>query len=78
MHWFDWIVMILVVVGALNWGLIGFFDVDVVATIFGDGATMSKIVYDIIGLAALYQLAKFFMMSDKKPAMPAAPSKPTM
>lgn len=67
--------MILVVIGGLNWGLVGFFKYDLVAAIFGDMSTLSRIVYDLVGLAALYQLAKFFTMgSGKKPAMPAQPS----
>ncbi len=79
MNALDWIVMILVIVGGLNWGLVGFLDFDLVATIFGDGSTVSRIVYDLVGLAALYQLAKMFMMGGaKSPAMPAAPSQPTM
>lgn len=78
MNWLDWVVMILVVVGGLNWGLVGFFKFDLVAKIFGEGAMLSRIVYDLVGVAALYQLAKFFMMGGKKPAMPAAPTQPTM
>lgn len=79
MNWLDWIVMILVVVGGLNWGLVGFFDYDLVAGIFGDASTVSRIIYDLVGLAALYQLAKFFMMGgSKKPAMPSQPTQPTM
>jgi uncharacterized protein len=51
-----WIAMILVLVGALNWGLVGFFDVDIVASIFGSGETLTKVVYDIVGLAAVYMV----------------------
>ncbi len=45
------IAMILVFIGGLNWGLVGFFNFDIVATIFGYWA---NIVYAIVGLAALY------------------------
>jgi len=46
----------LVIIGALNWGLVGFFDWDLVAKIFGDMSTLSRIVYDLVGLSALYLL----------------------
>ena len=54
MNFFDWIVFILVFVGALNWGLIGFFGFNLVAFIFGEASVIAKIVYDLVGLAALY------------------------
>ena len=53
------IVGILLVVGGLNWGLIGLFNLDIVATVFGGTAALgSKVVYVLIGAAALYKLAK--------------------
>lgn len=50
----DWIAWVLVIVGGLNWGLIGFFQFDLVATIFGDMTMAARIVYDLVGLAAVY------------------------
>ena len=50
----DWIVLILVIIGGLNWGLIGFFKFDLVASIFGDMAIVSRVIYDLVGLAAIY------------------------
>ena len=50
----DWIAFVLVVVGGLNWGLVGFFNFDLVATIFGDMSIISRIVYALVGIAALY------------------------
>lgn len=47
---------ILVLVGALNWGLVGFFAFDLVAALFGDMSTLSRIVYSLVGLSAVYQL----------------------
>lgn len=53
------VVGILLVVGGLNWALVGLFNLDVVATIFGGTAALgSKVVYILIGLAAIYKLAK--------------------
>jgi len=59
-----WIAWILVVVGALNWGLVGFFNFDLVMTIFG---SMSYIIYDIVGLSAVVLIIfKLFMHKKKK------------
>lgn len=46
---------VLVVVGALNWGLVGVAHIDLVAMIFGAGSILSSIVYVVVGLAGLYQ-----------------------
>lgn len=50
----DWIALILVLIGALNWGLVGFFEFDLVKAIFGDMTTVSKVIYDLVGIAAVY------------------------
>jgi len=52
-----WIALVLVLIGALNWGLVGIFDFDLVAAIFGEMSALARIVYVIVGLAALYMLA---------------------
>jgi len=53
---FDWIAIILLVVGGLNWDLIGFFKFDLVATFFGEMSILSRIVYNVIGLYVVYVL----------------------
>lgn len=53
----DWLALILVVVGALNWGLVGLFSFDLVAAIFGDMSAISRVVYSLVGLSAIYMLA---------------------
>jgi uncharacterized membrane protein YuzA (DUF378 family) len=50
----DWITLILVIVGGLNWGLVGFFEFDLVAAIFGVMGIISRIVYILVGLSAIY------------------------
>ena len=52
----DWISMILLIVGGLNWGLVGLADFDLVAAIFGEGSALSRLVYILVGLAALFCL----------------------
>ena len=48
--------MVLLIVGGLNWGLIGLAGFDLVATIFGEDSALSRIVYVLVGLAAIYSL----------------------
>jgi uncharacterized protein len=55
----DWISLILLIIGGLNWGLVGAFDIDLVASLFGSGSTMSRAVYILVGLAALWGFAMF-------------------
>jgi uncharacterized membrane protein YuzA (DUF378 family) len=52
----DWIALILVIIGGLNWGLVGLFKFDLVATIFGSIAIVQKIVYILVGIAAIYMI----------------------
>jgi uncharacterized protein len=51
----DVICAVLLVVGGLNWGLVGAAGFDLVATLFGNESAMSRIVYALVGLAAVYQ-----------------------
>lgn len=48
-----WLALILVVVGALNWGLVGLFQFDLVATLFGPASVLSRLVYSLVGLAGV-------------------------
>ena len=50
----EWVVLVLVIVGGLNWGLVAAADFDLVATLFGDGSALSRIVYGLVGLSALW------------------------
>ena len=52
----DWIALVLMIVGAINWGLVGAFNFDLVAAIFGEMSMASRIVYVLVGLAGLYGL----------------------
>ena len=48
--------MLLLIVGGLNWGLVGLFDFDLVATIFGEMSMLSRIVYVLVGVSAVAQI----------------------
>ena len=54
MNAIDWIAMALLIVGGLNWGLVGVFDFDLVAAIFGEMSALSRVVYALVGLSALW------------------------
>ncbi len=55
----DWLAQILLIIGGLNWGLVGLFDVNLVAMLFGEGSVISRIIYIVVGLSALWGLAIF-------------------
>lgn len=57
----DWIVVIVTFVGGINWGLVGLFHFNLVSTLFGDMSTLSRVVYVVVGLCAIYLLVKFLM-----------------
>jgi uncharacterized membrane protein YuzA (DUF378 family) len=50
------IALILILIGGLNWGLVGFFDYDLVAMLLGEGSTAARVVYGLVGVAALYKV----------------------
>lgn len=53
MHILKLITFILVIIGALNWGLVGIFNIDLVAMIFGDMTLLSRIIYSLVGISAI-------------------------
>ena len=58
----DIIALALVIIGGLNWGLVGLFSFDLVAAIFGAGSTLSRIVYVLVGLGAVWTLILTFRL----------------
>lgn len=52
----DWIAMTLLIIGGLNWGLVGLFDLDLVAMLFGEMSAVSRVIYVLVGLSALYSI----------------------
>ena len=53
----DTLALLLVIIGAVNWGLIGFFDFNLVSALFGEMTTFSRIIYSLVGIAGLYSLS---------------------
>lgn len=54
----DWIAMILLLVGGLNWGLVGLLEMDLVQLLFSSIPMLMKLVYVLVGLSALYMIYK--------------------
>jgi uncharacterized membrane protein YuzA (DUF378 family) len=59
----DWIAMVLMIIGAINWGLVGAFGFNLVSAIFGDMSAISRIIYVLVGLAGLYGIVMATKMS---------------
>lgn len=55
----DYTLLILVLVGAINWGLIGFFGFDLVSFLFGNMTWLSRIIYGLVGLSGVYLISLF-------------------
>jgi hypothetical protein len=58
MHILDIIGLVLVIIGGLNWGLVGLFKLDLVDVILGEVPILARIVYVLVGIAALYTAAR--------------------
>jgi uncharacterized membrane protein YuzA (DUF378 family) len=56
MKWLSMISLILIIVGGINWGLVGLFEFNLVAAIFSFSPALIKIIYILVGLSAVYQL----------------------
>ena len=55
----DYTLLTLVIIGAITWGLIGFFQFDLVAFIFGNMSWLSRIIYALVGLSGLYMISAY-------------------
>lgn len=61
----DLTALVLVIVGGLNWALVGLFDFDLVATLFGEMSMLSRIVYTLVGVSAVYLLVSMGKLCKK-------------
>ena len=64
----DWITLILVIIGGLNWGLVGLFNFDLVAAIFGAMSVLSRIIYVLVCLSAIYLAVILTKLGKKETA----------
>jgi uncharacterized membrane protein YuzA (DUF378 family) len=63
----DYIAMALLIIGGLNWASVALFGIDWVATIFGDGTPVARLVYIVVGLSALYAIYLTIRWGSKSP-----------
>lgn len=56
----DKIALVLIIIGAINWGLIGFFNFNLVEVIFGNMTIISRIIYGLVGLSGLWGIKLLF------------------
>ena len=56
----DTIALILIIIGAINWGLIGFFNFNLVDTLFGTMSVLSRIIYTLVGISGLWGIKLLF------------------
>jgi uncharacterized membrane protein YuzA (DUF378 family) len=67
----DAIVAALLVIGGLNWGLVGLFRFDLVAAILGDMSILSRIIYIVVGIGAVYQALQWKAIQRRRGLAPA-------
>lgn len=68
MRWnaIDWVAWAFIIVGALNWGFIGFFNVDVIDSMFSTSTGMTRLIYGVVGLAGVWQLVAVLVRSGSR------------
>lgn len=66
MHGIDYIAMALLIIGGLNWAMVGLFNVDVIASVFGPGSAGTRLIYVLAGVAALYSIYLSARMATTK------------
>ena len=60
------VALVITIIGAINWGLIGIFDFNLVALIFGGGTLLSKLIYTLVGISGLINIGIFMAHLDFK------------
>ena len=62
------VALLLIIVGGLNWGLVGLFEFNLVDSLFGEASVLSRVVYSLVGLAAVYALIDWIAELTRKDA----------
>lgn len=69
----DRLSLLLVIVGAINWGLVGLFQFDLIAFLFGgQAALISRVLYTVVGAAGLWSISMLFMPREREEHLPHA------
>lgn len=59
------ICLVFTILGAINWGLVGLFEFDLVASLFGDMTVLTRLIYSLVGIAGLVNIGLLFMHSER-------------
>ena len=62
--WIDYTTLTIIIIGAINWGLIGFFNFNLVSVLFGQATWITRVIYAVVGLCALYQISVYGRIRD--------------
>ena len=62
----DYTALAIAIIGAVNWGLIGFFRFDLVAFLFGEMTLLSRIIYAVVGICGLYLITFYGRLADSR------------
>lgn len=65
-NWLDVVCLILIIIGAVNWGLIGFFNLDLISIIFGNMSMITRIIFAVVGIAGIYSLVLFWKLKAEE------------
>lgn len=68
----DWVAIVLMIIGGINWGLLGLLNFDLVAAIFGPMSPPTRVVYALVGLAALYGIVTAIRLGRRDSAVAPA------
>ena len=63
----DYTALVIAIIGALNWGLVGFLGLDLVAAIFGEMSAVSRVIYALVGLSGIFSLISAFRHCTTSP-----------
>ena len=64
-NWLDVVSLILIITGAINWGLIGFFNLDLISMIFGTMSMITRTIFAVVGIAGIYSLVLFWKLKTE-------------
>ena len=65
-NWLDVVCLILIIIGAVKWGLIGFFNLDLISVIFGNMSMITRIIFAVVGIAGIYSLVLFWKLKAEE------------
>ncbi|MCM1082927.1 MAG: DUF378 domain-containing protein [Clostridium sp.] len=63
MKFLNYLCLTLTIIGAIVWGLIGFFDFNLVSALFGDASALTRIIYGLVGIAGLYVIGFYGLVN---------------